>query len=68
MSQEEIRVGYDLSSPLLVQLPKRITPDETPEDYDTMITQNTDNINQNFTEHNLAIQDLLARLKKLEEG
>jgi hypothetical protein len=61
-------VAYDLSSPLPVQLPKRITPDETPEDYDTMITQNTDNINQNFTEHNLAIQDLLARLKKLEEG
>lgn len=61
-------MAYDLSSPLPVQLPKRITPDETPEDYDTMITQNTDNINQNFTEHNLAIQDLLARLKKLEEG
>ena len=61
-------MAYDLSSPLPVQLPKRMTPDERPEDYDTMITQNEDNINQNFTEHNRAIQELLARLTKLEEG
>ena len=61
-------MAYDLSSPLPVQLPKRMTPDETPEDYDTMITQNTDNINQNFTEHSSAILDLMDRVKQLEEG
>lgn len=61
-------MAYDLSSPLLVQLPKRMTPDETPEDYDTGITQNTDNINQNFAEHSSAILDLMDRVKQLEEG
>lgn len=61
-------MAYDLSSPFPVQLPRRMTPDDTPEDYDTMITQNTDNINQNFTEHNNAIQDIVSRLKALEEG
>ena len=61
-------MAYDLTSPLPVQLPKRMTPDETPEDYDTAITQNTDNINQNFTEHNQAILDIMDRLQRLEEG
>ena len=61
-------MAYDLSAPFPVQLPKRMTPDENPEDYDTGVTQNTDNINQNFTEQHTAILDVLARLKQLEEG
>jgi len=59
---------FDLSAPLLVQLPKPMTPDDTPEDYTTNITQNQDNINQNFTEHNNALLSLLQRVKQLEEG
>lgn len=61
-------MAYDLSAPLLVQLPKKITPDETQEDYETSITQNSDNINQNFNEQHNALQDLIARVKQLEEG
>ena len=61
-------MSYDLSAPLLVQLPKGMTPDETKEDYETSITQNSDNINLNFTEQHNALQDLLARVKQLEEG
>lgn len=61
-------MAYDLSAPLPVQLPGRMSKDDRPEDYDTRNTQNTDNINQNFMEHNNAIQDLFARVKLLEEG
>jgi len=61
-------MAYDLSAPLPVQLPKRMTPDDKKEDYDTLITQNEGAINQNFTEHSNALLDLMERLKKLEEG
>ena len=61
-------MAYDLSSPLLVQLPKPMTPDETPENYGTLITQNQENLNQNFAELHNALIDMTARLKQLEEG
>ena len=59
-------MAYDLKAPLPVFLPKRMTPDETEEDYDTAIAANEEGINQNFTEQNNAITDLMARIAALE--
>lgn len=61
-------MAYDLQAPFPIRLPKRITPDETPEDYDTSITQNEDGVNQNFSAHHNALQDLQERVRALEEG
>lgn len=61
-------MGYDLQAPVPVYLPKKMTPDETQEDYETAITQNQDGLNQNFTEHHNALQDLQTRLSSMEEA
>lgn len=59
-------MAYDITAPLPVYLPKRMTQDETQEDYDASIAANEDGINQNFTEHNNAILDLMDRVAALE--
>lgn len=59
-----LRKMADLQALFPVYLPKALTENDTQEDYDASVTQNENNLNQNFTILFNAISDLNKSLSK----